>query len=113
MTRHKIRRTYEDGASVADIAAMLGVSAYTARQLITEAGATIRPRGRPVGSEIAPHIIAAMAKAYRGGETMQAIAKRRGVTKQAVSQLLAHYGFKARDERRSRAAERAPSPPSK
>ena len=50
MTKKELQkavRTYEKGESLKTVSAMLSVSLSTARKHLVEAGATIRPRGRP------------------------------------------------------------------
>lgn len=82
---------YEAGANSATVARKAGVSWPTIRRSLVASGVAIRARHRPVGSLSGarfPERDAAVIEAFRAGETMEVIAKRFGVSRERIRQIV-------------------------
>jgi DNA-binding transcriptional regulator LsrR (DeoR family) len=86
----EVRRRYEAGATVREVADGLGVSVTPVRRALQQAGAKIRKRGRRSGP-----VDPARVKTFQGlrnrGWTFNEIAEEYGLSRQAVQQYLAQH----------------------
>ena len=99
-----VRAAAARGASIVETAAQLGCSQSRARRLWVDLGLPIPPRGRRPGScsgAQAPDYVAEVERELRAGRTIGEVARERGVTRQAISDLARRYGFPVQALRRS------------
>jgi len=99
-----VRAAAARGASIVETAAQLGCSPTRARRLWVELGLPVPRRGPRPGSghgPRAPDYVAEVERELRAGRTIGEVARERGVSRQAISDLARRYGFPVRALRRS------------
>jgi len=91
----RLRAAYEGGTTLHDLADQEGRSVQRVRRLIVASGGTISRQGKrmPQGlDETNRQRIGTISARYAAGETLQAIAKDYGITRERVRQLLRKAG---------------------
>jgi DeoR/GlpR family transcriptional regulator of sugar metabolism len=84
---------YEAGATVQELAASIGCSVTTVRDVLADAGVALRARGprSPLeGQE------ASLAAAYLGGATVRDLVERFGANQRTIRKVLAEQGVEMR-----------------
>jgi hypothetical protein len=94
----EIIKMYQDGEPILKIAAKAGIAQLTLRQQLMIRGYKPRKRGRPLGkiSETSQQRRKAIGALYSQGETLDAIGKKFGVTRERVRQIITYLGLEPR-----------------
>lgn len=98
-----LRRHYDDGRSLASLAAEHGCALVTIKRTILRAGGTMRARGASQ-QQFPDDVVAEMARMWGAGESQTAIAERFSTSQLRVSRTLRQVG--AEPHRRVRRGER-------
>jgi transposase-like protein len=101
-----VRAAAARGATLAETAEELGCSVARAWRLWHDLGLPAGPRGPRRGSARSPNYVAEIEQALREGQSIGEVARARGVSRQAISDLARRHGFPVRALRGS-----APRPP--
>jgi transposase-like protein len=96
-----IRAAAARGATVAETAVELGCSVSRAYRLWRDLGLPRGPRGPRRGSAHPSASVAEVEQALRAGQSIGEVARARGVSRQAISDLARRHGFPVQALRRS------------
>ena len=104
--KQKIINSYQNGQSLARIAAANGIDRLTVRRILVEGGVKIRPRpgiSNPTfGIKFSDDQVARIVAEYKAGDSMAVIGRRHGIYPSKVWRVLKAQGIRTRPRGPSR-----------